>query len=112
LGLRDPHPGNILALPGEVIAFMDFGIVGRLTPEMKNHVASFVIAMMNQSTDEVVRTITSMGLVPDSVNHEKLRADVDQLRESTKIPAIEIGFVIATTMFLWLLYSICKSGRF
>jgi ubiquinone biosynthesis protein len=64
LGLRDPHPGNILALPGEVIAFMDFGIVGRLTPEMKNHVASFVIAMMNQSTDEVVRTITSMGLVP------------------------------------------------
>ncbi|MCL6571640.1 MAG: AarF/ABC1/UbiB kinase family protein [Bacillus sp. (in: Bacteria)] len=76
----DPHPGNILALPGEVIAFMDFGIVGRLTSEMKTHIASFVIAMMNQSTDEVVRTISNMGLVPDDVNPVKLRVDVDELR--------------------------------
>jgi ubiquinone biosynthesis protein len=36
-------------------------------------------------------------------------------RQSTllwKIPAIEIGFGVATLMFLWLLYSIFKSGRF
>ncbi|WP_312471199.1 AarF/ABC1/UbiB kinase family protein [Neobacillus sp.] len=77
----DPHPGNILALPGEVIAFMDFGIVGRLSAEMRNHVASFVIAMMNESTDEVIRAIIRMGLVPDTVNHERLRVDVDLLRE-------------------------------
>ncbi|CAH2713432.1 putative protein kinase UbiB [Neobacillus rhizosphaerae] len=77
----DPHPGNILALPGEVIAFMDFGIVGRLSAEMRNHVASFVIAMMNESTDEVIRAIIRMGLVPDTVNHERLRVDVDHLRE-------------------------------
>ncbi|WP_160720423.1 2-polyprenylphenol 6-hydroxylase [Bacillus sp. USDA818B3_A] len=77
----DPHPGNILALPGEVIAFLDFGIVGRLTTQMKTHVASFMIALMNQNTDEVVKTITNMGLVPEDVNQDKLRADVDQLRE-------------------------------
>ncbi|WP_040204612.1 ABC1 kinase family protein [Neobacillus jeddahensis] len=77
----DPHPGNILALPGEVIAFMDFGIVGRLTPEMRNYITAFVIAMMKQDSDEVVRTLINMGLVPDSVNYESLRADVDELRE-------------------------------
>lgn len=36
-------------------------------------------------------------------------------RQSTllwKIPAIEIGFGVATLMFVWLLYSIFKSGRF
>ena len=47
----DPHPGNILALPGDVIIFLDFGMVGRLTPEMKYHMASLVIALMRQSTD-------------------------------------------------------------
>jgi ubiquinone biosynthesis protein len=77
----DPHPGNILALPGEVIVFMDFGMVGRLTSEMKNHIASFVIALMRQNTVEVVKAITNMGLVPDDVNVVQLRADVDNLRE-------------------------------
>jgi ubiquinone biosynthesis protein len=77
----DPHPGNILALPGEVIVFMDFGMVGRLTAEMKNHIASFVIALMRQNTVEVVKAITNMGLVPDDVNTTQLRSDVDKLRE-------------------------------
>jgi len=77
----DPHPGNILALPGGKIAFIDFGIIGRLTPEIKMHVATFVIALMNKNTGEVVKGIKSMGLVPDTVNHDKLYADVDLLRE-------------------------------
>jgi ubiquinone biosynthesis protein len=88
----DPHPGNILALPGEAIAFMDFGIVGRLTSEMKTHVASFVIAMMNQNTDEVVRTISRMGLVPEDVNPVKLRVDVDELRvKYSSVPFSEMS---------------------
>ena len=77
----DPHPGNIVALPGQVIAFMDFGMVGRITPEMRSHIASFVIALMRKNTAEVVKAITSMGLVPDDVNVKQLHSDVDQLRE-------------------------------
>jgi ubiquinone biosynthesis protein len=77
----DPHPGNVFALPGDAIVFIDFGMVGRLTSEMKNHFASLVIAMMRQSTDGVIKAISRMGLVPDNVNMQQLRSDVDQLRE-------------------------------
>ncbi|KIY23483.1 ABC1 kinase family protein [Mesobacillus subterraneus] len=77
----DPHPGNIIALPGEVIVFMDFGMVGRLTTELKSHFASLVISMMRQNTDGVIKAITRMGLVPDDVNMQRLRSDVDQLKE-------------------------------
>jgi len=77
----DPHPGNIVALPGQVIAFMDFGMVGRITPEMRSHIASFVIALMRKNTADVVRAITSMGLVPEDVNVKQLHSDVDKLRE-------------------------------
>jgi ubiquinone biosynthesis protein len=94
----DPHPGNILALPGNVIAFMDFGIVGRLTTEMKSHVASFVIALMRQNTDEVVRAISRMGLVPDNVNRKQLRSDVEQLREKySSVPFSEMSLGEAVT---------------
>ncbi|ALS22846.1 ABC transporter [Paenibacillus naphthalenovorans] len=77
----DPHPGNVLVLPGEVIAFIDFGMVGRLSPEMKYHFSSLVIALMRQSTDGVIKAIFRMGLVPDDVNMAQLRGDVEQLRE-------------------------------
>jgi ubiquinone biosynthesis protein len=77
----DPHPGNVFALPGDSIVFIDFGMVGRLTSEMKNHFASLVISMMRQSTDGVIKAITRMGLVPDDISMQRLRSDVDQLRE-------------------------------
>ncbi len=77
----DPHPGNVLVLPGEVIAFIDFGMVGWLTPEMKYHFSSLVIALMRQSTDGVIKAILRMGLVSDDVNMAQLRDDVEQLRE-------------------------------
>ncbi len=77
----DPHPGNVLVLPGEVIAFIDFGMVGRLTHEMKYHFSSLVIALMRQSTDGVIKAILLMGLVPDDVDMMQLRDDVEQLRE-------------------------------
>ncbi|WNF38924.1 AarF/ABC1/UbiB kinase family protein [Bacillaceae bacterium IKA-2] len=77
----DPHPGNILVVADEKIIFMDFGMVGRLTPEMRDHFASFIIAMMLQSTGGVIKAIFQMGLVPDDVNSVLLHSDVDMLRE-------------------------------
>ncbi|GAX89168.1 2-polyprenylphenol 6-hydroxylase [Effusibacillus lacus] len=77
----DPHPGNVLVLQGEVIAFMDFGMVGRLTPEMKYHFSSLVIALMRQSTEGVIKAILRMGIVPDDVNMAQLRKDVENLKE-------------------------------
>ncbi|MEW9676777.1 AarF/ABC1/UbiB kinase family protein [Lentibacillus sp. L22] len=76
----DPHPGNVAVLPDETIVFMDFGMVGRLTPEMKANFASLVISMMRDNTDGVIKAISRMGLVPDDVNIQLLRSDVDQLR--------------------------------
>ncbi len=77
----DPHPGNIAALPGDGIVFMDFGMIGRLTPDMKDNFATLVIALMRQNTDGVIKAITKMGVVPDDVDIQTLTADVDLLRD-------------------------------
>lgn len=29
----DPHPGNLIVLPGNIIGYVDFGLLGRMTPE-------------------------------------------------------------------------------
>lgn len=77
----DPHPGNLMVLPGEIIAFLDFGMVGRLTPEMKQHFAGLIIALMRQSTSGVIKAVLRMGLVTEQVDMQLLRRDVDLLRD-------------------------------
>jgi ubiquinone biosynthesis protein len=77
----DPHPGNLMVLPGEIIAFLDFGMVGRLTAEMKQHFAALIIALMRQSTAGVIKSVLRMGLVTERVDMQHLRRDVDRLRD-------------------------------
>ncbi len=77
----DPHPGNVLAKTGDVIVFLDFGMVGRLSPEMKHHLASLVIALMRKKTDDVIKAIMQMGVVPEDIDMVTLRVDVDRLYE-------------------------------
>jgi len=77
----DPHPGNIFLLHDGVISFIDFGMVGRLTLDMKQNFASLVIAMMRQNTEGMIKSILRIGIVPDEVNLPLLTKDVDELRE-------------------------------
>lgn len=77
----DPHPGNIKIMPDETIAFIDFGMVGRLTQEMKGHFGFLIISLMKQDVDSVVRAITRMGAVPDNVNMKELRRDAEKLKD-------------------------------
>jgi ubiquinone biosynthesis protein len=77
----DPHPGNIFLLRDGVISFIDFGMVGRLTLDMKNNFASLVIAMMRQNTESMMKAILRIGIIPDDVNMSLLNNDVDELRE-------------------------------
>ena len=77
----DPHPGNILVLPDNKIAYLDFGIVGRLTPEMKYFFSSLVIALMKQSTEQLVTAIMEMGLTEKKIDEASFFREMDELRE-------------------------------
>lgn len=77
----DPHPGNIFLLRDGVISFIDFGMVGRLTADMKQNFASMVIAMMRQNTESMLKAVLRIGIVPEEVNLPLLTSDVDELRE-------------------------------
>ncbi|MGN8771433.1 ABC1 kinase family protein [Paenibacillus barengoltzii] len=87
----DPHPGNLLVTNKGELAFIDFGMIGRLSQEMKNHLSSLVIALMRRSTEGMVRAILRMGLIGDDADTTGLRMDLDRLRERYyDIPFAEI----------------------
>ncbi|MCM3749546.1 AarF/ABC1/UbiB kinase family protein [Paenibacillus pasadenensis] len=89
-----------------VIGLIDFGMTGRLTPGMKNHFASLIIALRRQSTDGVIKAIESMGLIPDNADWQELRRDVDRLREKYyQVPFREISLGEAVTDLFHVSYS-------
>ncbi len=78
----DPHPGNIVILPGEVIGFLDFGMVGRLGPEMKNGLSSLLIGLKRNNTDDLLQAILRIGIVPPAVNRRQLRDDIELFKDT------------------------------
>jgi ubiquinone biosynthesis protein len=77
----DPHPGNLAALPDHRILFMDFGMTGRLSPELKQRLAALIVGLMRRDSELLVRALYRMGVVPPDVDERRLRRDIDDLRE-------------------------------
>ncbi len=61
----DPHPGNILVLPGNRIALLDFGLVGRLTRAQQEALVTLIVAVALRDPDTVARIMNRIG-VPDA----------------------------------------------
>jgi ubiquinone biosynthesis protein len=61
----DPHPGNILVLPGNRIALLDFGLVGRLSRAQQEALVTLIVAVALRDPDSAARVINRIG-IPDA----------------------------------------------
>jgi len=50
----DPHPGNVFYLPGNRIAFIDFGMVGRLSEHRRTEVLQLLLGLVERDPQAVV----------------------------------------------------------
>jgi ubiquinone biosynthesis protein len=53
----DPHPGNVFYLPDNRVAFIDFGMIGRLTEERREQVVSLLYGMINHAPTKVAEIL-------------------------------------------------------
>ena len=53
----DPHAGNVFYLPDNKLAFIDFGMVGRLTEERREQVVSLLYGMINHLPTQVAEIL-------------------------------------------------------
>ena len=71
----DPHAGNIFAMPSGKIGFMDFGIVGRVSLELRETMANTFLALINRDFDSLVDQYIELGLVPEHVDLDAFRRE-------------------------------------
>jgi predicted unusual protein kinase regulating ubiquinone biosynthesis (AarF/ABC1/UbiB family) len=76
----DPHPGNIFVLPegkgdkkvtlseGPVIAFVDFGMVGSLTKNMKKSLKDLFLSFVSRDSRALVKALGKLGFIGEGAN--------------------------------------------
>lgn len=72
----DPHPGNLLVLPGGVIGLIDFGMVGRITDSLREDLEDMLMAVVQDDPAQLVAAITRLGSTPANLDEAALATDV------------------------------------
>lgn len=71
----DPHPGNIFVQQtpsGVRLAFVDFGMMGKMTPRMRSRLRDCFIGLVQQDAMLLVRALDGLGFIGERANHEAL----------------------------------------
>jgi ubiquinone biosynthesis protein len=105
----DPHPGNVLILPDNVICLLDYGIVGRLDEGLKSFISDILFAIVNRDVDEVVSQLLFAGDISDNLDVRALKRDIATFIDSYyEIPLhdIEVGRMLLEFIEIVTLYNI------
>lgn len=87
----DPHPGNVLILPDNVICLLDYGMVGRLDTQLKGYLTDILLAIVQRDVDEVISLLLYSGEIADTLDTRALRRDLSSFIDSYyEIPLQEI----------------------
>lgn len=86
----DPHPGNFMILPGNRIAMLDYGMVGRLTATRRDQLIRMLRGVALSEPDTVTQVLVEWS-AGRYVNREGLLAEVTNLIEQFDgIPMAEL----------------------
>jgi ubiquinone biosynthesis protein len=75
----DPHPGNIFVLDDDVVALIDFGLVGRISRQMQQTLISLVMAIALKDADSLARLLYRVGVPDARANLMGFRNDIDAI---------------------------------
>ena len=90
----DPHPGNILVLPGGVFGLIDYGMVGRIDEPLRELVEEMLSALVNADAMHLTSIITRIGSVPPQLDQAALSIDVEDFiayYAHQRIDELELG---------------------
>ncbi|HEV7281418.1 MAG TPA: AarF/ABC1/UbiB kinase family protein [Pirellulaceae bacterium] len=78
----DPHPGNVLVLPGNVIGLLDFGMVGRIDERLREDIQEMLLAIAHRDVQLLTSILRRIGEVPFDVDVTAFSIDVTDFVDS------------------------------
>lgn len=72
----DPHPGNLMLMPGGVVGVLDCGMAGRLDERLRDEVENLVLAVGQADVLALADAVCRLGSVSAGADHDQLIAEL------------------------------------
>jgi ubiquinone biosynthesis protein len=85
----DPHPGNIFVLDGEVISFIDFGMMGSLRPEHLQFLGKYVMGYLDRDPHTMAEALLMVSGKRNFARFKELEFQIGDMMAHYKYLSIE-----------------------
>jgi ubiquinone biosynthesis protein len=105
----DPHPGNIFILPDNVICFIDFGMVGRLSRQNREDFTDLLLNIIAKNERKVTEGVLKLTNHYAEVDREALSRDLTSMLDRylyLPLKELEAGKIFQNLMELVSLHKI------
>ncbi|MGI8468699.1 MAG: ABC1 kinase family protein [Pyrinomonadaceae bacterium] len=77
----DPHPGNLLVMPDGRLAFFDFGMVGRITPQLQSKMIGAFFHVVARDPAGIAQDLIDLDFMKPGTNPDVARPVVEKMFE-------------------------------
>jgi len=72
----DPHPGNMMIMPDGRIGLLDFGMVGRISEQLREDIESMLVSIVNSDVPMLVTLVKRVGSCPLDLDESTLSNEI------------------------------------
>jgi ubiquinone biosynthesis protein len=108
----DLHPANLLILPDNVVGYVDFGIVAKLTPEARHKQIELTLAYSTGDPEAIYRQFLNICTPTPEADLEGMRRSVAQLARTWYVePAVhgQVRFLVSVTVTMRDLLTVARN---
>jgi len=94
----DPHPGNVFYMPGNRIAFIDFGMVGRLTERRREELLQLLLGLVERQPQAVADVLLDWTGDEHGANLSQLEAEIESFVDQyhgTPLAQLSLGQMLS-----------------
>jgi predicted unusual protein kinase regulating ubiquinone biosynthesis (AarF/ABC1/UbiB family) len=108
----DLHPANLLILPNNVVGYVDFGIVAKLTPEARYKQIELTMAYAGGDPEAIYRQFLNICIVTADADLKGMRLRIAEMAQTWyEEPSVhgQVQFRVSITVAMMDLLTVCRN---
>ncbi|PON16306.1 hypothetical protein C2W62_19155 [Candidatus Entotheonella serta] len=101
----DPHPGNLIVLPNDVIAILDYGMFGTIDTDTREQLAALLLAIVQRNAAKMIRALTDLEIVSSEYRRRQLQREMSTLVDTyLTVPLAHIDLTVMLDELFKIIY--------
>lgn len=102
----DPHPGNLMLLPGGIVGILDCGMVGRVDEGLRADLESLVGAITQGDVEDLTDTLWARAKNQPETAREELQADLTELISDSQGSVEDVAKILSGMLRIFQKYHV------